>query len=612
MNFFVRKCFFVSIASMMVAMVPSVTMAQMQKGQVRTLERPNKKSQGLGGVVITVREAPNSVLSSAEGSFSFSLPGKKEGDSYTVLGVQKTNYALVDKGIRGRKYGYSSKTPLEIVMVSHQQLEEEKHRIEDNNSARALREYNKQKDELEALRREKRISEEIYKNRQRRLGDDFEKLMSLIDKMAEMYALFDYKNISDLNRQIAEAIENAELEKAESLIKTKGDFDQREKQIKETMEMGRQQIAMGEKTMHEGIVQMNDLAEDYYRQHTILVSNYKFDEAATYLERRAALDSTNAGWQLEVANFVGTYLSDYERAEKCATKALQTALAKDGANTKMVAYCLNDMGNNACDAGKFDKALDYYWRSLEVRRYVFGEQSEETAKCYSNMAVVYKHKDMLDSARVYYEKALQIRQASTDDDCGTIALSYIDMGQLERTVGDAKKALEYYQMALPLISECKGENSDAMAELCNALAAANTDVDSLNAALGWYEKALEIEKKLYGKDHPFVATILNNMGVFFSKLRNYKKAYELHSEALEILVKTLGTSHPEIAHNYNNVASALSNLGKIDEALDYSEKALQLDMLFFGENSSAVAMDYCNLGSIYLEKKQPEKAAQLQ
>lgn len=612
MNHFVRNCFLVSIASMMVAMVPSVSMAQMQKGQVRTLERPNKKSQGLGGVVITVQEAPNSVLSSAQGSFSFSLPGKKEGDSYTVLSVQKNNYALVDKGIRGRKFGYSSKAALEIVMVSRQQLEEEKHRIEDSNTARALREYNKQKDELETLRREKRISEETYAKRQLRLGDDFEKFMSLIDKMAEMYALFDYKNISDLNRQIAEAIENAELEKAESLIKTKGDFDQREKQVKETMEMGRQQVAMGEKTMQEGIAQMNDLAQDYFRQHTILMSNYKFDEAATFLERRAALDSTNASWQLELATFVGTYLSDYERAEKCATKAMQTALMKDGANSQMVAYCLNDMGNNACNAGFFDKALDYYWRSLDIRRHVFGEQSEETAKCYSNMAVVYKHKDMLDSARVYYEKALQIRQSSTDDDCCTIALSYIDMGQLERTVGDAKKALEYYQMALPLISECKGENSEAMAELCNALAGANTDVDSLDAALGWYEKALDIEKKLYGEEHPMVATILNNMGVFFSKLRYYKQAYELHSEALQILVKTLGKTHPEIAHNYNNVASALCELGKIDEALDYSEKALQLDMLFFGEKSSAVAMDYCNLGTIYVEKKQTEKALELE
>ena len=357
MNCFVRYFFFVSIASMLVAMVPSVCMAQMQKGQVRTLERPNKKSQGLGGVVITVQEAPNSVLSSAQGSFSFSLPEKKEGDSYTVLGVQKTNYALVDRGIRSRKYAYSSKVPLEIVMVSRQQLEEEKRRIEDNNTARALREYNKQKDELEALRREKRISEETYAKRQLRLGANFDKYMSLIDKMAEMYALFDYKNISDLNRQIAEAIENAELEKAESLIQTKGDFDKREKLVKETMEMGRQQIAIGEKTVQEGVAQMNDLAEDYFRQHTILMSNYKFDEAAYYLERRAALDSTNTSWQLELANFVATFLSDYERAEKCANKALQIAAVKDGANGPTAAYCLNDMGNYACDAGKFDKAL---------------------------------------------------------------------------------------------------------------------------------------------------------------------------------------------------------------------------------------------------------------
>ena len=82
-------------------------MAQ-QQGIVRTLERPGKSSEALAGVTINVLEYPNAIVSKKDGKFSFSISGKRQGDSFTISRVQKKGYTLVDKQLKGRSYAYSS------------------------------------------------------------------------------------------------------------------------------------------------------------------------------------------------------------------------------------------------------------------------------------------------------------------------------------------------------------------------------------------------------------------------------------------------------------------------------------------------------------------------
>ena len=591
-------------------LLPLTGIAQVQRGQVRTIERPNKKSQGLGGVIITVHEAPNSILSDAAGTFSFNLPGKKEGDAYTIRNVQKKDYTLIDKAVRGRKYGFSSKAPLEIVMVSRQQLEEDKQHIEEQAMEQAEKQYQQQCKELDRLREEKRLSDEEYANKQKKLGDDYEKFMRLAEQMAEVYALTDFKNISEINRQIHQAIENAELEKADSLIRSKGNYDEREKEAKLLLEMGQHEKAMGEKHIHEGTEKRNDLAQDYYNQHTICASKLDFSSAADYLERRAALDPTNALWLLDAANFISEKLSNFEKAEHLAQQALQIAIEHDGADSETTAYCMNDLANIQTLAGHFDKAMKSFCQSAEIRRHVFGEQSKELALSYSNMGTLFKHMDALDSAQVYYEKALHIHQLLSDD-CSGITECYVNLGKMEKIRGNHKGALEYYHKALPLLVNCEGETCYSMVELCNAFGSAYLDADSLDTSLSWYERALDITIKLYGKEHLDVSTCLANIGFFYSRINHHKEAYEYDLQAHELRIKALGENHPKIAASYNNLAADLYRLKKREEALSYMQKALELDKLFYSENSSAVANDYANIAVSLADAEQFDKALEL-
>ena len=111
--------------------------AAQQQGVVRTLERPGQASVGIQGVTINVLEYPNAIVSKKGGKFSFTINGKRQGDSFTISRVQKKGYTLVDKQIKGRRFAYSSTVPVEIVMVADAQLEKDKKQIEDKAYNRA-------------------------------------------------------------------------------------------------------------------------------------------------------------------------------------------------------------------------------------------------------------------------------------------------------------------------------------------------------------------------------------------------------------------------------------------------------------------------------------------
>ena len=73
---------------MMVTLLTTLIAGAQQQGIVRTLERPGKASEALSGVTIDVLEYPNAIVSKKGGQFSFAIPGKRQGDSYTVSRVQ--------------------------------------------------------------------------------------------------------------------------------------------------------------------------------------------------------------------------------------------------------------------------------------------------------------------------------------------------------------------------------------------------------------------------------------------------------------------------------------------------------------------------------------------
>ncbi len=199
--------------------------AQILHGMVRTISRPNKPGTPLGNVTVKLRGLNNAVVTSSSGAFQIECPGMKEGDPIILQQVQKKGYILKDEDLVGRPLAFSTKATLEIVMVSIEQLEADKKRIEDKAYKRAESNYRKKVEQLDKKKKQNELTAEKYSIELQKLQSKYERYLSLIENMAERYANTDYGLQDSINCEINICIENGELEKADSLIHTVFDYE---------------------------------------------------------------------------------------------------------------------------------------------------------------------------------------------------------------------------------------------------------------------------------------------------------------------------------------------------------------------------------------------------
>ena len=559
-----------------------VAEAQKQQGIVRTLEKAKRPSVGIDGVTVNILEYPNALVSKKGGKFSFSIPGKKQGDSYKVSRVQKKGYTLVDKHLQGRQYSYSASVPLEIVMVADKQLASDKKLIEDKAFARAKKTYETRIAELERQLAEKSISDSIYYAERSRLSDDYDNYIKLIDEMAERYAMTDYKGLSEINRQILECIENAELERADSLINSKGDFDRREQELREQQELNQVTAEFLAKSQQDAEFKLNDLAEDYYNKYTICKGKFKNDSAAYWLERRANLDTTNIEWLAEAGDYIQDYMADYDLALDYYLKGLKLAQTQFGEDSEEVATSYNKIGSVYYEKGDYDKALEYHLKALDIREHVLGTEHPNVASCYNNIGVVYDNKGDYDKALEYHQKALDIEERVLGTEHPKVATSYYNIGFVYSNKGEYDKALEYLLKARDIWERVLGIDHPNVASSYNNIGYVYSNKGDYDKALEYHLKALDIREHFLGTEHPFVATSYNNIGRIYYSKGDYDKALEYFEKALDIHERILGTNHTNVATSYNNIGLVYNKKGDYDTALEYFQKALDIYERAFG------------------------------
>jgi tetratricopeptide (TPR) repeat protein len=161
--------------------------------------------------------------------------------------------------------------------------------------------------------------------------------------------------------------------------------------------------------------------------------------------------------------------------------------------------------------GEYDKALEYYQKSLKIREKVYGKEHPKTAISYNNIGLVYDSKGEYNKALEYYQKSLKIREKVYGKEHPDTAESYNNIGSVYNSKGEYDKALEYYQ------------------------------------------KSLKICEKVYGKEHPSTATSYNNISILFYKMQKYQESYDYMQKAINIWEKVLPSNHPNLKNAKNGL-----------------------------------------------------------
>ena len=549
------------IALIIVALFAAISMsAQMQQGYVKSLGRPDKKGEPLKGVTVLVKGEHNTVLSKADGTFSILMAGKKNGDAYSLQQVQKSGYELNEKGVIGRKYAFSDKVPLTLVMVSTSQLQADKQRIENKAYEVAQRNYQKKMAELERQRDKNTITAETYRSEAADLREKFERYQLLIDGLAEHYAHTDYDLLTDTEREINLCIEAGDLDRADSLIHTlfdPTDVLQRNHdalaKLDQQIDQANDIIRQANTDMAAVLKQQEKDAEYLYQLYTIALAKYDNEKARYYIETRAELDTKNVVWQLQAGRFTHGILSDNS------------------------------------------KALFYYNRTLRKAIIQYGEKHTLVAQCYNNIGLINKE------PLAFYEKALSIYEELNDS--SNVAVCYNNIGLYYYHQADSAKALNFFRKSLIIDTSLYGDNNEHTAADYNNIAGVYLVQRKPDFALTYLEKSLAIKKNIYGENHPDVALTYNNIGfiyyTFYSYDKNdYSKSLSYYEKSLNIYNMVYGPNNPHITTTYINIGYVYYSKGLYSKALIYFERAYDILRIIYDADNPKIQNALWNIQSV--------------
>lgn len=594
--------------------------AQTQQGIVKTrgrlVDEQIVAGTRLSGATITLNFG-NPLVSDGQGAFSFAVPTAK---SYSLVNATKQGYTLADPEFTRRSFTYSATNPFYVV------LEDENQRQADINAAtrkirkNLLARLDKLEEEIETLKAQNKLTEEEYQERLKQLYDNQSDSEKLIKDMAERYATTDYDQLDEFNRQVQMYIEEGELQKADSMICSKGNMEQRVAEYRNTVAANKKVREELEQSESGAAKTYEDLSQDLYRRHEIFLQKFQQDSALYCLKTRADLDTTNME---AVEDYASLCLKQKKFTECEIYYQICSRACIDNNDSTHAAVIWNNLGNLYSDLHDYTSSEMYYKLALECDEKLFNQDSsayrDEVAGTQNNLGNMYnKIHDFKNSER-YYMLALENRkllfEQNPDEFRASIAGTQNNLGMLYYELHDYTNSEKYHKLALENRETLFNQNPDAyranMAETQNNLGMMYSDIHDFTNSEKYYTLALE-NKELLFKQNPdafraSLASTQSNLGCLYHDLRDYASSEKYHKLALENL-ELLSKQNPDafreqLVKTQNNLGVLYGNIQDFSNSLKYYKLALENEEELFNKNPNvyrnSIAFTQNNLGTLY-------------
>lgn len=598
-----------NILLFIIVFLPAIATGQMQQGFIRTAGN-EQHVDGIPLANVTVKpKGNNATTSDNKGWVEIWVGNKKEGSAYQLTSVYKKGYELIDPMLIGRALAYSSKTPLEITMISSKELNRMKSEMEEKVFQEVQENYSGIIVALNDSLRQGTINEEIYREKIEFINKQRDLFEPLIAMMAERYARTDFAKLDSVGKLINTYIITGQIEKADLLIAERGSIEERIAAIERQKELYGKADALIERLDKELQKQYElykrereDIANDLYHKYAISLAQFRPQDAGEYITLRAELDTTNIDYQLEAGAFALDYLTDFSKAEMYYIRALNRATDEYGKKSAMVSHCLNHLGGMYLQSSKFSKAIECRKEALKIRKSVYGEQHTGVAACYNNLANCYYSMERIDEARICADSAIIIYLNNEDTNPADLADAYTTKGGIEIAKGNLNEALDFYKLSLSITDSVYGMENTHSATTINNIGIIKDYLGASNEAVSFYRRSLDIYKKIYGENHPNVATAYSNLGTTYQDLGILDSAIIASSKALEIRLNLFGEFHEDVAISLNNMGSLSSSLKEYELAITYYKKALTVTNTIFGNKTSRFATTLGNVAIVYYKQ----------
>ena len=505
--------------------------------------KPKKKP--LAGVrIFTGKGVSNS--SNAKGEFTLT----PDTVPFKITQVKKNEYTLLSPEQGTRTYQDNNEI-LDVLMVSTKTLNN--YMDSQMEIARLAREKEKNKalKELQKKKDDGDISYGEYFQKEDSINQSYKEKMERMIDYTERSSKEFFKGMEQIDKQIDDCIIKGEIDKADSLIISKGYFNER--------------IVNIEKLDETKIKLVEDAVSDCWKKFEISRDRINYDEALAYLDTARVLQEKHFGLQ----------------------------------NPDLVVI-YNGIGLLSYAKGNLNEALNWYNKAMKIEEQLLDSLNTDLATIYCNIGVVYDDKGNMEEAMKYYKKALVIQEQVSNPLSNSLSILYNNIGVIYKNRGELNEALKWLDKAMKIAEQVLSPLSPDLATTYNNIGAMYSYRGEYDESLNWRKKALLIQEQVLNPLSPDLATTYNNIGTTYYLKGDLDEAFKWHNKALLIREQVLDSLSPDLAGSYSNLGALYSEKGDNDNALKFYNKALLIQEKVLDSLSMDLATSYGNIGYSYL------------
>jgi tetratricopeptide (TPR) repeat protein len=300
-------------------------------------------------------------------------------------------------------------------------------------------------------------------------------------------------------------------------------------------------------------------------------------------------------------------IPDYAAAEQAFRSALAEA-ERFGEQDSRFAETLSNLAVIRREQGDLDQAEKLIRRAVELREKYAGADSRELAWALNNLGAILHAAGRDAEADPVLRRALLIAETAGDDKLIGPILNGLGLSLMDQ--GEAARAEPVLRRALAIFEKSSGSDSLEVGRAANNLGmlyCLNREYAKAETEL---RRALQLYEKHVDPEHPFLAVTLNNLFTILADEKRFDEGEPYLRRALAICEKTCeGTAR--LASMHAGLATLEASRGNYQAAAKLLEGAIEVQERMLGPNHPQLAMSLASYSEVlrHLHQKAEAKRA---
>ena len=252
------------------------------------------------------------------------------------------------------------------------------------------------------------------------------------------------------------------------------------------------------------------------------------------------------------------------------------------------------------------------WMILELFKTMnqYSESDPNHAALMNALAEVYRYLSRFEEALPYFLKCLELRKQYFGNNHNQTIISLYNAGVINHVMGRYVEAEPYYVECMKACKSSSSTNNDEMemyAKCLSSIGLLSFDQSKYKEAENYYNECLIVHDTLKLPEWDKI-TLNNNLAYLYKKLGKYDAAEVLYTKCLGYRVSKLGKDHPDTLTSMSNLADLYHSQQRMNEAEDIYLDILEVCKAKFGYNHFETMVRMNNLGNVYEEQNRLNEA----